>query len=290
KLRPLAGRYNMQFKRGAVTAEGHVKYAPWVKEIRLLELLVDHMHVDYVHSARTAKKEKREGNHVAKKAKEIHRRADMLVKVGHAKVLNSEVGFVNQAASPDYRVFVDELNVEVEDFSNRLEEGSAVVKVTGKFMGTGRTLVKGKFRPEKPDPDFDLDVQIVKTRLPSMNNVFRAYSDVDLKAGTFAFFSEMKVKDGHVDGYVKPFFKDVEVYDPEQDQNKAVMQKMFEAVVDGVMGILENVPTKGVATETSLEGPVENPRADTWEVVVNLVQNAFFKAILPGLERESKRT
>jgi hypothetical protein len=98
------------------------------------------------------------------------------------------------------------------------------------------------------------------------------------------------VKDGHVDGYVKPFFKDVEVYDPEQDQNKAVMQKMFEAVVDGVMGILENVPTKGVATETSLEGPVENPRADTWEVVVNLVQNAFFKAILPGLERESKRT
>jgi hypothetical protein len=34
-----------------------------------------------------------------------------------------------------------------------------------------------------------------------------------------------------------------------------------------------------------LSGPVDNPRADTWQIVAKLVENAFFKAILPGFER-----
>jgi hypothetical protein len=31
-----------------------------------------------------------------------------------------------------------------------------------------------------------------------------------------------------------------------------------------------------------VSGPVENPKADTWQVLEKLVQNAFFQAILPG--------
>jgi hypothetical protein len=38
-----------------------------------------------------------------------------------------------------------------------------------------------------------------------------------------------------------------------------------------------------------MSGPVENPQANTWEIVEKLVQNAFFKAILPGFEREVSR-
>jgi hypothetical protein len=40
-----------------------------------------------------------------------------------------------------------------------------------------------------------------------------------------------------------------------------------------------------VATETSVTGPVENPKEDTWQILGKLVQNAFFKAILPGFEK-----
>jgi hypothetical protein len=31
-----------------------------------------------------------------------------------------------------------------------------------------------------------------------------------------------------------------------------------------------------------IAGPLENPKADTWTTMVYLIQNAFFKAILPG--------
>ena len=72
---------------------------------------------------------------------------------------------------------------------------------------------------------------------------------------------------------------------PEQDKDKPVTKKIYEAVVGGVLGLLENKPRNEAATVTDLSGPVENPKANTWQVVEKLVQNAFFKAILPGFEQ-----
>ena len=41
-----------------------------------------------------------------------------------------------------------------------------------------------------------------------------------------------------------------------------------------------------VATVAPIAGPLENPKASTWQTFIGLVQNAFFKAILPGFLRE----
>jgi hypothetical protein len=44
-----------------------------------------------------------------------------------------------------------------------------------------------------------------------------------------------------------------------------------------------------VATQATIAGPLDNPQASTWQVLINLIQNAFFQAILPGFERELGR-
>ena len=44
--------------------------------------------------------------------------------------------------------------------------------------------------------------------------------------------------------------------------------------------------TNPYVAKSDVTGPVPNPRADTWQIVGTLIQNAFFKAILPGLEKE----
>jgi hypothetical protein len=56
-----------------------------------------------------------------------------------------------------------------------------------------------------------------------------------------------------------------------------------------VSALLENFPRDEVATKANIAGPLENPQASPWQVVVTLIQNAFFKAILPGFERELGR-
>jgi hypothetical protein len=70
------------------------------------------------------------------------------------------------------------------------------------------------------------------------------------------------------------------VLQPEQDQSLG--QKIYEGVVGGVATVLRNQPRDQVATEVDLSGPIENPDASTLQIVGNLVQNAFFQAILPG--------
>jgi hypothetical protein len=55
-----------------------------------------------------------------------------------------------------------------------------------------------------------------------------------------------------------------------------------------VAKVFKNRPRDQVATIAKIEGKLENPNASTWEVLVNLVRNAFIEAILPGFEREAR--
>jgi hypothetical protein len=70
---------------------------------------------------------------------------------------------------------------------------------------------------------------------------------------------------------------------------KSVFQQLYEALAGGVSEVLENIPRREVAAQADIAGPLDNPQASTWQVVVTLIQNAFFKAILPGFERERGR-
>jgi hypothetical protein len=115
------------------------------------------------------------------------------------------------------------------------------------------------------------------------------YGKFDLVQGVFSVYTEMRVRNRAVQGYVKPLLRKLDVYDTHQDTDKGLFQKLYEAVVGGVSGLLENVPRDEVATKVDLSGPLENPQASTWQVLVNLIQNAFFRAILPGFERELGR-
>ena len=92
-----------------------------------------------------------------------------------------------------------------------------------------------------------------------------------------------------VQGYVKPLIRELDVYDARQDREKNLFQQLYEAAAGGVSALLENFPRDEVATQADIGGPLDNPQASTWQVVVTLIQNAFFKAILPGFERELGR-
>jgi hypothetical protein len=83
-------------------------------------------------------------------------------------------------------------------------------------------------------------------------------------------------------------FKDVDVYDPGQDQDKALLQQLYEGVVGGTLTVFENTPRNEVATKAELSGPVKSPTMSTWQVLAGLIENAFFKAILPGFEKEAQ--
>jgi hypothetical protein len=109
-------------------------------------------------------------------------------------------------------------------------------------------------------------------------------------AGEFSFFTELKVKDGQINGYVKPLFQDMKVYDKRQDAEKSAFKKLYEKLVGGISKLLENKERKEVATKANISGPVSSPSSSTWQVIGKLIENAFIRAILPGFDEELART
>ncbi|MEP7153444.1 MAG: DUF748 domain-containing protein [Nitrospira sp.] len=288
-LQPLTQQHQVHLSQGRLSAVGHVEYAPTVQELRLRTFELHEVKGDFIHSARTEKKVKEIGKKAARVAEQAANHPTLVLRIDQGKIENSEFGVVNQAASPPYRLFISETDIDLENWSNQLSEGTAKVTLHGLLMGSGTTEITGAFRPETKSPDFDLRVKILKTPAKSLNPVLRAHGGTDVAAGVFSVFSEMTVKHGKVNGYLKPLFKDVTAYDPEQDKDKGLLTKIFEKTINVASSVLKNTPRGEVATKADVSGPVENPQASTWEMVATLLSNAFFDAVLPGLEGKGKR-
>ncbi|GKS57965.1 hypothetical protein YTPLAS18_14920 [Nitrospira sp.] len=286
-LLPLAGRFNLQLRGGILRAAGHTEYSPKARRAMCSSLNVDGLRMDFVHQTKTRAREQQVVRAAEKGASNTTdaTRLELEIKEGHLS--DAEVGFVDESAHPQYRVFVSHLDADLRDFSNRQEAGPSDIQVKGKFMGSGSLSATGRFRPSAATPDFSLAVKILHTRLKSLNDVFRAHADVDVTKGSFAFFSEVTVKKGSMKGYLKPLFKDIDVYDPEEDEGKGFFQQVYEGLVDTLTGILENDVRDEVATTTDVSGPLADPRTSTWQVLVNLIKNAFFQAILPGFQQQA---
>ena len=196
---------------------------------------------------------------------------------------------LNKAATRPYRVFFTDVNLDVENVSNQRAEGIGKIHLTGKFMGSGRTETTMSYKPDEKGPGFHLAMKIEDTDMTAMNPLLREYGKFDVTQGKFSLYTELTGKSGRVDGYVKPLFKDVKAADPAKDVDKTLMQKVWAHVVDLAAKLLKNVPRREVATKIDVGGEIDQPQTSVLQAIGNLLRNAFIKAILPGLERETRR-
>jgi hypothetical protein len=198
------------------------------------------------------------------------------------------IGFVNHTTDPVYRVFVSDGRFVLENLSSRAEDGVGRAALTGTLMGTGKVDAQASFFPEGKNANFEAKLSIAETKLAPLNDLLRAHGNFDVVRGGFSLYTEVRVQDGRIDGYIKPMFREIDVYDKAQDKKKNVFRKMYEGIVGGVANLLENRRRDEVATVAKIEGPVGNPDSSTLEIIGHLIRNAFFDAILPGFEREVK--
>ena len=285
-FRPVLARANLVVRKGTLSTDGEIEYAPAIKFVHLNELTVRDLYVDYVHTAPTAPAEAQRKQKVEKAVSKVSNKPGVLLRLDKLTVTGCDVGMVNKAKDPPYRVFLSDATATVTNLSNHFSQGPAVVRLKGRFMGSGPTEADATFRPDNNGPDFDLKGQIENTQMTTMNDLLRAYGKFDVVAGVFSFYTEIHIKNGVISGYVKPLFKDMKVYDKRQDADKSFFRKAYEAIVGGIAKFLENRPRAEVATVADISGRVDSPHSSTWQVIGRLIENAFFHAILPGFDRE----
>jgi hypothetical protein len=285
---PVVARSNLTLRNGLFSAVGEVEYAPNTKTARISEMTIRGLEIHYKHTSRTAAAEKRRAEKVGEAARKLGK-SRMLVRLDRLRLSESTVGMVNEGTAHPYRVFLTDADLLLTNLSNRGTLGPAEARLRGKFMGSGATSVTSRFRPGAKEPVLDLDIRIEDTRMKDMNDLLRAYGNFDVTGGYFSFYSELHIKDDAVSGYVKPFFRDIKVYDRRTDREKGLFRQMYEIMVGGIAKFLESGETGEVATKAEISGQVHEPQVSTWQIVGRLIQNAFFKAILPGFDKEVSR-
>jgi hypothetical protein len=284
-FRPITNRYNVSVRNGVFSSDGLVEYAPNKKTVDVKRVTIQGVAVDYVHTAKTTAQEQQVAEQVATTAKDLNNKPEVLVKLNQIDIQRSRLGFINKAVTPEYQLFFTDANIRVENLSNQSAEGRAVGTFAGNFMDSGRTVVNVAFQPKaKRGGDLDVQVRVDGTDMASLNPLLLNAANFDVKEGSFSLYSEARVRDGQVNGYIKPMFKDLDVYDAEKDANKSFGQKLKQGLIGAVAWVLSNRPRNEVATTIALTGPIDSPQYSTWEAFVGMLRNAFIQAITPGFE------
>ncbi len=289
-FKPIIQRYHFDVRGGVLSSDGTLEYAPDIGMAYLKNVTVDKVQIDYVHQAATAKAEDEVGGQVVKKAKELHNRPDVLVRVDQFDVKNGQLAYTNKATTPEYRLFFSDVDLRVTNLSNQNSEGTSTGRFRGKFMGDGPTLINLAWRPAGNGSDFNFDLRIENTDMTKLNQLVKAYGNFDVTAGTFAMYSEVSVNNGEINGYIKPFFKDVKIYDPQQEANKPFLHKVKEGLIATLAWVVTNKPKQDIATTIDLRGKLGSPEYSSWQAFGGMLRNAFIQALRPGLENKTPVT
>src|SRR6266545_2289711 len=159
-FQPIIQRYNVSVSRGTLSLTGNVEYAPTITRLALDRVGVQGVHVEYVHTPRTVELEKERAQRTLEAAKQVANKPDIELRIDRLDITTSTLGFVNRAATPEYRLVLSNTNLTVENLSNQRLEGTAVVRLRGRFMGTGDTAATMTLRPRTGGADMDLTARI----------------------------------------------------------------------------------------------------------------------------------
>jgi Domain of Unknown Function (DUF748) len=284
--RPVLERYGVVLKKGALTANGRIEYAPSIKLVELTQATIRDVSLEYIHTEKHAGAVQTATHQTVESAKQTANQPDLFLRIKDLSLINGDIAITNKATSHPYRVFLSHADLAVQNFSNQRSEGIGTVRLRGKFMNSGDTVAMVAFQPDNKGPNFDVDVKVEHTDLTTMNDVLRAHGKFDVASGRVSVYSQMKVEDGRVVGYVKPLFRDVRVSAPETKGEKNVGQKIKEKALGAAFKALKNIPRREVATKADISGPLEQPQTDKWQILGQLLKNAFYKSILPGFDQQ----
>jgi len=285
-FQPILQRYNLSVSRGTLSLTGYVEYAPTVARLVLDRVGVQGVAVEYVHTPRTAGMEKERAQRTLETAKRVANKPDIDLRIARLDITRGSLGFVNRAATPEYRLDLTNTDLTVENLSNQGRDGPAMIRLKGRLMGAGDTAVTMKVTPRTGGGDVDLTARVDDADMARMNRFVRAHGGIDVAGGKLSVYSELRVRGDSITGYVKPLFRDVSVgsVNGEEGEPKSMGRRLYEGVVGVAMKILKNHPRGEVATVATISGRLDQPQFSKWQIMGHLLQNAFFKAILPGFD------
>jgi hypothetical protein len=135
---PMLERNNLVVRGGFLSTRGQIEYSPQIRRLDLQTLALRDLQAEYVHTAAAAAGRKRIAQ-VARTAKRLG--ADPTTDLFIERMLaeNMSLAWMNRAKDPNYRLFISDSRLEIENFSNRFHRGPAKMQMAASSWGRVRS-------------------------------------------------------------------------------------------------------------------------------------------------------
>ena len=201
-------------------------------------------------------------------------------RINRFEIEEGSIWFHDFGTEPKVDVYLTNLVVVCTNLYNTRElatELPADFRASGITLGGGGLELHVKLDPLADEPRFDLELGVTNVNLVALNELLEAYGNFNVKRGTFEVFAEIAGSEGNFDGYVKPFFQDLNVFELKEDATSP-FKLIWQGIVAGAVKIFKNHPEDQVATKVPVSGTFEKTDVEIWTTVVNVLRNAFVEA------------
>ena len=200
---------------------------------------------------------------------------------------SGKLSYQDFSEEPKVNMYINDMHGEIRNLRNVEDANESLpssVSVAGTSIGKGNLNMAGRMNILKPVPDMDLDIKLEKVHLPELSNYTKAYAAFDIEKGNLDLYSEIKVKNNQVSGYIKPIATDISLI----DQRKTNPVKLvWESIMTVVIEVFTNQPRDQFATRIPLEGNLDNIKTDMWSAVGGIIRNAWVEAFRHGWDNEA---
>jgi hypothetical protein len=210
-------------------------------------------------------------------------------RINRAEVKDGSVHFRTFTTQKPIDVYLSHLDATVDDLTNIRDEVTPLfttVRATALAMDQARFEYQMKLDPFSYRPTFHMAVRLLGLDVTKINDLAIAYGAFDFQRGWFDLVVEVDAKEGLLDGYVKPLFRDLKIFSLRHDiKTDNVLGFFWEALLGVTTGVVKNHPRDQFGTLIPFHGSTEGQTTtDILATIGNVLRNAFVRAYLPKLQ------
>jgi hypothetical protein len=210
-------------------------------------------------------------------------------RINSAVVKNGSIHFRAFQTQKNVDVYLTDVQASVDNLTNIREETKpllSTVQATAIAMDHARLEYKMTLDPFSYRPTFHMAMRLMGLEVTKINDLAMAYGKFDFERGWFDLVVEAEAREGQLNGYVKPLFRDLKIFSLTEDiKDENVLQLFWQALVGAATSIFKNHPRDQFGTLIPFSGDLSQATSmDILATIGNVLRNAFVRAYLPRLE------
>jgi hypothetical protein len=208
-------------------------------------------------------------------------------RINSTELKSGTVHFRAYQVNPPMDVYLSHIDGTIDNVTNIYDETTpmyATVNATGLAMDQARFQYKMKLDPFSYRPSFQVALRLMGLDVTKVNQLSRTYGKFDFEHGWFDLVIDVNAKEGTVDGYIKPLFRNLVIFSPQDLKEDNIVELFWEALLGVTTNVLKNGPRDQFGTVIPFTGMISGPNPDLLAAVGNVLRNGFIRAYLPRLE------